>query len=108
MAFGNAPRARKDSIRRLQRCWLCRQREHPENSTLKFCDECLLRVLDLLCERTPPEGVSFFRTYNKSRWCRHADSETVLMPWDDQDYDVLADGRCEHCLREEYDKRHGV
>lgn len=98
-----------DGIRRLLQCWLCREREHPEGSgealcaDETLCDSCLLRMIDLLDKRTPPDGVIFFRTYNKSRWCPHADSETVLMTCDE--YDFLADGRCSRCLADEYKRR---
>lgn len=93
----------KDGIRRLQRCWLCCQREYPDAAAETLCDGCLLQMIDLLRTRKPPEGFIFFRTYNQSHWCPHADSETVLMTSDD--YDFLADGRCELCLREEYERR---
>jgi hypothetical protein len=94
----------KDGIRRFQRCWLCHQREYPDTATEQLCDECLLRSIGLLRQQTPPPGVIFFRTYNESRWCSHAHSETVLMTRDE--YDFLADGRCAQCLKEEYDRRH--
>ncbi len=100
-----SPQVREqDDIRRMQRCWHCKQREHPQNSVERLCDECLLRLADLITQRTPPEGIIFFRTYNASRWCVHANAETVLMTCDD--YDFLADGRCEQCLRAEYNRRH--
>jgi hypothetical protein len=92
-----------DGIRRFQRCWHCRQREYPDTTTESLCDECLLRLLELLHQRMPPPGVIFFRTYNESRWCAHADAETVLMTQDE--YDFLADGRCERCLKDEYERR---
>jgi len=60
-------------------------------------------MMELLTKRTPPVGVIFFRTYNASHRCEHADAETVLMTWDDEYF--LGDGRCDKCLREEYDKR---
>jgi hypothetical protein len=101
---GVTPHVREqDGIRRLQRCWLCKIREHPERTDERLCDECLLLCLDSIARREPPEGVIFFRTYNASRWCLHADSETVMMSQDD--YDFLGDGRCEQCLRDEHQRR---
>jgi len=93
-----------DGIRRHQRCWNCKKREYPEDSVEKLCDGCIVVLIDQIRQRTPPDGVILFRTYNSSRWCTHADAETVLMTLDE--YDFLADGRCELCLEEEYQRRH--
>ena len=92
-----------DGVRRFYRCWRCKQREFPMNSGESVCNFCLEELIVLLCQRTPPEGVVFFRTYNESRWCPHADAETVLMTGDDADF--LANGRCEACLKAELQRR---
>lgn len=46
------------------------------------------------------------RARSHSLWCPHANAETVLMVWDEDEYDHFADGRCDQCLREEYGRRH--
>jgi len=98
------PRVRDhDGILRSQRCELCHKSEYPLGAATRACNQCLRQLMDMLVQRTPPPGVIFFRTYNNSHRCAHADAETVLMTCDDEYF--LADGRCSQCLREEYEKR---
>lgn len=98
------PRTRElDGVLRFQRCELCRKRDFPLGAHSRACDECLCQLIDMLGKRRPLPGVILFRTYNESHRCAHADSETVLMAWDDEYF--LADSRCNQCLQEEYDQR---
>lgn len=93
-----------DGVRRKLRCCHCHRREFPLDTAERLCDECLLEMIERIALKRPSDAVLLFRTYNASRWCPHADAETVLMTFDE--YDFLADGRCVQCLQAEYDRRH--
>lgn len=96
----------KDGIARRRRSSLCNAREYHSPATIPMCDECSASTMIRLEKRDPPAGLIFFRTYNPSRWCVHANQETVLMTWDE--YDFLDDGRCSECLRDERSKWNSV
>jgi hypothetical protein len=92
-----------DGVRRVFRCNLCRKAEFPADSQLRMCDDCLERTIGNLDNRTPPKGLLFYRTYNTLRRCLHADPETVLVTWDDEEF--WETGRCKVCLEEERSAR---
>lgn len=95
-----------DGIRAYFRCNLCGKAEFPIESELRMCDDCLTRTCEMVDTRTPPPGLLFYRTYNVSKRCSHADSETVLVTWDDEEF--WETGRCKLCLLEEAQRRAGV
>ena len=98
------PRVREsDGIRRLSRCSMCQKREYPDGTQILMCDECLRSTIAALERREPLNGLIFFRTYNASRRCEHADDDTVLMTFDE--YDFLENGRCQVCLLQEESRR---
>jgi len=97
----------EDGIRKYFRCPLCRKAEFPVDSKLEMCDECLERVAGILDTipplYTPPPGLLFYRTYNSSKRCSHADSDTVLVTRDDEEFWYT--GRCKVCLLDEKTSR---
>jgi len=101
LAYPNAiPYVRDaDGIRAYFRCNLCGKAEFPSDSQLRMCDDCLDRTVEKVDTLAPPPGLLFYRTYNTSKRCPHADSETVLVTWDDEE--SWETGRCKVCLQEE-------
>ena len=88
----------EDGIRSYFRCGLCGKIEFPMDSQLRMCDYCLEHTIETLEKLTPPTGLLFYRTYNTSKRCSHADSETVLVTWDHEEF--WETGRCKVCLLE--------
>jgi hypothetical protein len=91
-----------DDVRERFRCQFCRQAEHPEETLIWMCAGCLNRVIEAIESRVPFPGIFLYRTYNESRRCPHADSETVLASSDD---DWFETGRCTQCILDEKQKR---
>lgn len=89
-----------DGIREHFRCYLCGQKERPDDPQLDpdfwMCDECLDRTVAAIEERNPIPGVFLYRSYNESERCKHADCETVVasISWHD---DSHSPGRCKDC-----------
>jgi hypothetical protein len=95
-----------DGIRHYFRCPACQKDEYPDRDGIDLCNGCLNRAGDAIRAKTPFDGIALYRTYNESKRCRHADSETVLMTIDDSDEEWLGQGFCEICLAEEKERRH--
>jgi hypothetical protein len=49
------------------------------------------------------KGLLLLRIYNEEHWCKHANSETVMIAFDD--YDSLGSTYCNECLSEEQTRR---
>lgn len=93
-----------DGIRRAFRCPICSEREVPDRIGVWLCDVCLADTIESFESKIPLKGLLLFRTYNKPKWCEHADAETILMTFDD--YDVgIENGKCKICLLEEQKRR---
>ena len=60
-------------------------------------------VGEALDTHIPPVGLLLYRTYNATRRCRHADAETVLVTWNDEEY--WESGHCKVCIQEESNSR---
>ena len=95
----------KDGIRRALRCSLCGQGEFPDKLGIWMCDACLVAVRELLSSCSPMPGLVLFRTYNDSKRCNHADSDTVLFTFDDPYEFAIDNGRCDTCLTDEQERR---
>lgn len=96
-----------DGIRRALRCNRCQQREMPDRKGIWLCDVCLAGALHSVESRTPEDGFVLFRTYNPSKWCEHADADTVLLSLDGDDW--IDGGYCRICLSQEQQRRtHGT
>jgi hypothetical protein len=94
-----------DGIRRSLRCPICRRGEIPDRLGVEMCDPCVRDAIESLQSRVPITGLILFRTYNDSKRCRHADSDTVLMTFDDEyDYE-MAHCYCKQCLLDEQQRR---
>ena len=94
-----------DNVRRAFRCPICRQREFPDREGISLCNRCLESARAAILSTTPTEGLVLFRTYNKSKRCVHADSDTVLMTFEDEyDFD-MGNCYCERCLLAEQNRR---
>jgi hypothetical protein len=52
------------------------------------------------------KGMILLRMYNEEYWCRHANSETVLIAFDD--YETLENAYCNECLSEEQTRRTNI
>jgi len=95
----------RDGVRRVFRCSICGKRERPNLDGICLCDECLSEAIESIRRRKPSKGLILFRTYNETKRCKHADSETVLMAFDDE-YDFqMENSYCEQCLIEEQRRR---
>jgi hypothetical protein len=95
----------KDGVRRALRCPLCHRGEIPDRFGVWMCNNCLLVAIESVRSRVPAKGLILFRTYNESKRCKHADSETVLMAFDDE-YDFqMGTNYCMRCLVEEQERR---
>jgi len=95
----------KDGIRRALRCALCGKGEVPDKLGIWSCDACLVAVREVLRSCSPMPGLVLFRTYNDSKRCNHADSDTVLFTFDDESEFPIDNGRCDTCLSEEQERR---
>jgi hypothetical protein len=95
-----------DGVRRAFRCYVCGKREFPDRAGLLLCDVCLDGAAEAIRSRAPRGGLLLFRVYNESKWCKHADAETVMMAFDD--YDSLDYAWCEECISEEKERRSKV
>jgi hypothetical protein len=93
----------RDGVRRTLRCMVCQKRELPDRNGLYLCDTCLLEAIKSIKEKVPLPNLLLLRIYNQSNWCKHADSETVMMAFDD--YDSLGYAWCEECIKEEQARR---
>src|SRR5262245_46931536 len=70
-----------------------------------ICDECLSETIESVRSRKQLMGLILIRTYNETKRCEHADSETVLMAFDDE-YDFqMENSYCERCLVDEQRRR---
>jgi hypothetical protein len=95
----------KDGIKRSLRCPICGRGEIPDRLGVWLCDRCVSDAIESLQKRTPMKGLVLFRTYNESKRCEHADSETVLMAFDDE-YDFeMGNNYCVQCLTDEQRRR---
>ena len=95
----------KDGIKRSLRCEICRQGETPDRVGVGMCDRCVTAAIESLQNRVPITGLVLFRTYNESKRCKHADSDTVLMTFDDE-YDFgMGNSYCMQCLIDEKQRR---
>lgn len=92
-----------DGIRRALRCPLCGKREMPDREGVWLCDVCLSAAINAIDYKTPVDGLVLLRTYNPSRWCDHADAETIMMVLDD--YEWIGEGYCNECLLQEQSRR---
>ncbi len=92
-----------DGVRRSFRCSICQKREFPDREGIFLCDVCLAQAKDSFESKLPMNGLLLLRLYNEAYWCKHADSETVLMAFDD--YGTLEDTWCEKCIVEEQARR---
>ena len=92
-----------DGVRRALRCSICQKRECPDREGIWLCDVCLLQAKDSIESRVAMKGLLLLRIYNEEHWCKHADSETVLVAFDD--YDTLGNTYCKECLTEEQTRR---
>jgi hypothetical protein len=92
-----------DGVRRAFRCSVCEQREYPDREGLFLCDVCLDEAKTSFETLLPFKYLLLFRIYNKEYWCRHANSETVLMAFND--YDELGQTWCKQCVIEEQSRR---
>lgn len=96
----------RDGVRRVFRCWVCEKREMPDLDGIRLCNECLSAAIESVRSRKPLKWLILFRTYNETKRCKHADSETVLMAFNDE-YDFqMENSYCEQCLIEE--QRHRI
>jgi hypothetical protein len=92
-----------DGVRRSFRCYVCAKQEFPDRQGLSLCDICLAQAAIAARNKKPWGGLLFFRTYNESKWCKHADADTVMMAFD---YEYELDyAWCERCSAEERDRR---
>ncbi len=107
IAYPNATPELRDQagVREYFRCNLCSKVEFPETSEWRMCTSCLQETLDTLDRLTPLPGLLYYRTYNASKRCSHADSETVLVTWDDEEF--WETGKCKVCLTDELAQRGG-
>lgn len=92
-----------DGIRRSFRCSICQKCEFPDREGAFLCDVCLARTKESFESKVPMNSLLLFRIYNEANWCRHADSETVLMAFDD--YGTLEETWCEKFVVEEQERR---
>ena len=92
-----------DGVRRSFRCSICQKREFPDCEGIFLCNVCLAQSKESFESKMPMNGLLLFRIYNEANWCRHADSETILMAFDD--YDALETTWCEKCVVEEQRRR---
>jgi|GEM_PF-1901752 hypothetical protein len=94
-----------DGIRRQLRCLRCRCSERPASDTVFWvCDNCLKDAILALKERQPKTGILLFRAYSPELRCSHADSETPLCAFWQDEVD-LEGGFCQECIDEELGKR---
>jgi hypothetical protein len=92
-----------DGLRRLLRCRRCGSKERPVDAKLFWvCNSCLEELIAALGETRPVAGAFVFRTYTPEMRCSHANDDTMLVAEIDCDQ---APGVCEHCLRNELDRR---
>jgi hypothetical protein len=91
-----------DGIRRALRCPLCLKKEVPDREGIWLCDACLSAAINAIDNKTPVDGLVLLRTYNPSKWCDHADAETVMMVFDN---DWIGEGYCKECLLQERSRR---
>lgn len=92
-----------DGIRRALRCSICQKNEHPDREGIWLCDICLEQAKISIETFTPMNGMILFRIYNREYWCKHANSETVLIAFDD--YETLGSAYCNECISEEMSRR---
>lgn len=92
-----------DGVRRSFRCSACRKRELFDRNGIYLCDVCLSQSAESIQNKVPMYDLLLFRMYSESKWCKHADSETVLMAFDD--YDSLDYAWCQKCIEEEKERR---
>jgi len=92
-----------DGIRRALRCYNCQKREFPDRKGIWLCEICLTQAKDSIETRVPMKGMILLRMYNEEYWCKHANSETVLIAFDD--YETLGNAYCNECLSEEQTRR---
>jgi hypothetical protein len=95
-----------DGVRRSFRCSICQKCEFPDREGIFLCDVCLTQAKDSFETKSAMNGLLLLRLYNESYWCRHADSETVLMAFDD--YGTLENTWCEKCVFEEKVRRAAI
>ena len=92
-----------DGIRHALRCSICQKRERPDREGIWMCDVCLAQAKNSIENRVPMKGLLLLRIYNAEHWCKHADSETIMIAFDD--YDSLGNAYCNECLSEEQNRR---
>lgn len=92
-----------DGIRLALRCNVCRVRELPDKEGVWLCDVCLTQAIQSIDSRLPMKGMILFRIFNEEYWCEHANSETVLIAFDD--YETLDRAYCNDCLSDERVRR---
>ena len=95
-----------DGVRRALRCGICQKREHPDREGIWLCDVCLVQAKDSIESRVPMKGLLLLRIYNEEHWCKHANSETVLIAFDD--YDTFGNIYCNECFSEEQARRTNI
>lgn len=95
-----------DGVRRALRCGICQKREHPDRKGIWLCDVCIAQAKDSIETRVPMKGLLLLRIYNEEHWCKHANSEKVLIAFDD--YDTLGNIYCEECFSEEQARRKNI
>ena len=95
-----------DGVRRALRCYNCQKREFPNREGIWLCDVCLTKAKDSIEIRVPMKGMILLRMYNEEYWCKHANSETVLIAFDD--YETLGNAYCNECLSEEQARRTNI
>ncbi|MEJ7848308.1 MAG: hypothetical protein WKF92_09490 [Pyrinomonadaceae bacterium] len=95
-----------DGVRRALRCSICQKREHLDREGIWLCDVCLAQAKDSIESLIPMKGLLLLRIYNEENWCKHANSETVLIAFDD--YDTLGNIYCNQCFSEEQARRTNI
>lgn len=92
-----------DGVRRALRCNICQKNEHPDREGIWLCNICLEQAKNSVEKHIPMKGMILFRIYNEEYWCKHANSETVLIAFDD--YETLGSAYCNECISEEKSRR---
>ena len=95
-----------DGVRRALRCNICQKREYPDREGIWLCEVCLVQAKDSIENCVPMKGMILLRIYNEEYWCKHADSETILIAFDD--YETLGNAYCNECLSEEEIRRANI
>ncbi|MDQ5823304.1 MAG: DUF2716 domain-containing protein [Chloroflexota bacterium] len=92
-----------DGVRRALRCFLCAKREMPDHNGIELCDTCLDVAARCIETKLPVDDLVVYRSYTPSKWCEHADGDTVLVALDGGDW--IGEGYCKLCIAQERTRR---